>query len=183
MAASRWVLALVAMVALAACTTTVPTPPPRTPIPIEAEVRPSSVPTIDPASCANGPWWAWPCGVTSCGGLAVYRIDGGEPRLLGGCSGRFHDPPDAAIVRVGQMIELHMITNAPVGASPGLPLFPLPPSPNERLLHLVASTDGGATGGYLALGPGNVVLDTSGCPPDWQTLLGACPVLGITIRA
>ena len=92
--------------------------------------------------------------------------------------------PASVEVRVGQEIDLHMITNAPAGASPPVPVFPLPSSPDDSVLRLVSRDDNGATGRFLAIAAGDVTLLTNGFCLDIQSdqqSRGACPVLRVRI--
>jgi hypothetical protein len=130
------------------------------------------------------PWWAWPAGVTTCGTPALYRIGDGPSESLGNCAGILFVTPASVEVRVGQEIDLHMITNAPAGASPPAPIYPLPSSPDDSVLHPVSRDDNGATGRFLAIAAGDVTLLTNGFCFDTQLeqeSKGACPVLRVKV--
>jgi Domain of unknown function (DUF4232) len=154
----------------------------------DAPTAPSSI-RIDSISAATGqtePWWVWPPGggVTMCGVVARYRIDGGPPVSLGNCAGMLLTTPTRVMVHVGQEVDLHMTTDLPVGASPPVPRYPLPPSPDDAVLQRFAVEDAGATGSYRAVAPGEVVLTTSGLCTDLKAgrqAYGACPVLDVTV--
>jgi hypothetical protein len=129
-------------------------------------------------------WWAWPADVTMCGTPALYRIGDGPRERLGNCAGMLFVTPASVEVRVGQEIDLHMITNAPAGASPPVPVFPLPSSPDDSVLRLISRDDNGATGRFLAIAAGDVTLLTNGFCLDIQSeqqSRGACPVLRVRV--
>jgi hypothetical protein len=155
-----------ALLALAACGSAAPTPA-STAAPSQSQL-----------------WRAWPTGVTRCGTPALYRIDDGQPQRLGDCADLLLTPPASVVVHVGQEIDLHMTSDAPEGPSPAVPLYPLPLSPDDALLRLVARDDSGATGRYLAIATGDLVLFTTGLCLDTGSdhqSNGACPVLRVRI--
>ena len=67
-------------------------------------------------------------------------------------------PARAAQMHVGQVLEMHITTEAATGE----PIYPLPQSPDDKILRLVTQTDNGATGRYEAVGPGTIVLNSNG---------------------
>jgi hypothetical protein len=77
-----------------------------------------------------------------------------------------------------------MLTCAPVGPSPVVPIYPLPPSPDDAVVWLIPQDDNGATGRYVAVAPGELVLVTTGSCLDTQSdqeSNGAGPVIRVTI--
>ena len=144
---------------------------------------------IDSISAETGQaatWWVWAPGggKTACGVAALYRIDDGQPVLIGNCAAMLFTSPTDVRVHVGQEIDLHMTTEMPVGASPPVPVYPLPASPDDAVLRLIAQEDGVSTGRSPAVAPGDVVLTTSGLCTDDRTMQqtsGACPVLHVTV--
>jgi hypothetical protein len=125
----------------------------------------------------SGSWWAQPP-ITTCGLPAKYRIDGGKVVGIGSCAANLLKPAGSASLHVGDVLQVHMLTGG------GQPLFPLPKSPDRHVLRLVTKTDGGATGAYRAVGPGTVVLMSSGPCLHLRTgrqTDGPCPVLKVTV--
>jgi hypothetical protein len=143
--------------------------------------------TGSPTSGAPGraaAWWAWPAGATTCGAPALYRIGGGQPVRIGNCAAMLLMTPAPVEVRVGQEIDLHMTTGTPDAPGLAASLYPLPASPNDAILHAVAQADDGATGRFMAIAPGDVVLATTGLctdPESGRQTNGACPVLAVTV--
>jgi hypothetical protein len=130
------------------------------------------------------PWWDRPPGPTSCGTPAVYRIDSGQPRGLGDCAGNLITDFPTIGMKIGQELDLHMLTNTATGTTPPPPIYPLPASPDVAVLRPLAVTDNGATGRYLGIGIGYVDLVTSGSCVDSRTgqqTQGRCAVLHVEV--
>ena len=103
---------------------------------------------------------------------------------IGNCAAMLLMTPARVEVRVGQGIDLHMTTGTPGATGLAAPLYPLPASPNDAILHAVAQADDGATGRFMAVAPGDVVLATTGLctdPESGRQTKGACPVLAVTV--
>lgn len=179
------ILVMVALLLVAACAqpqpsatssdaTHTPTATPSAGSPLPALGSPSDVPAT---SNRAEPWWAVG-GVTTCGSPALYRIGDGQPVRLGDCAGLLLTPPAEVRVSVGAEIDLHITTE------PAQPTYPLSTSPDHSVLRLVAFDDNGATGRYLAVADGELVLGTSGPCLDTasgEQRTGACPVLKIVV--
>jgi hypothetical protein len=154
-----------------------------------ARVEPTTSPSADDSRSVTTPpdvpsssaaWWAWPVGVTTCGPAALYRIGDASPERIGNCAAMLFTTPASVAIRVGQEIDLHMTTNAPEGA----PIYPLPSSPDATVLRQIARDDNGATGRFVAVAAGDVLLLTTGLCFDTQSDLqssGACPALRVRV--
>lgn len=144
-------------------------------------VAPLQVPV--PSAQAAGPsWWAWP-GVTTCGLAAEYRV-GLHVFGLGGCLEVLVDPDPTATLHVGEQIDIHVTTNAPVGTAPPKLIYPLPSLSSSDVLELIATSDSGATASYRAVGLGKVKLTTSGlCSAGGDETRGSCPLLTVNVVA
>ncbi len=140
------------------------------------------------AAPATSPWWAGPPGIppSACAWPAVYRTAAQAHEGLGACDGIFVDPPPEVRLHVGEELDLHMTTGAPPGSAAPPSLYPLPASPDVRVLRLVSVSDAGATGAYRAIAPGVVTLSTNGwcwhSATDSETD-GTCPVVRVTVIA
>jgi hypothetical protein len=135
------------------------------------------------ASPTTSPWWASGIPPTTCAWPAVYRTASVTREGLGGCAGILLDPPAEVRLHVGEELDLHMTTGAPQGSLPPASEYPLPTSPDAAVLRLVAVADGGATGVYRAVGPGTVVLTSSGfcIHESGQETEGRCPLLAVAV--
>lgn len=136
---------------------------------------------------ATSPWWAGLSGIppTTCAWPAVYRTASVTHAGLGACDGILLDPPAEVRLHVGEELDLHMPGTTAGSTSMGPP-YPLPASPDARVLRLVSVSDAGATGAYRAIAPGVVTLSTNGwcwhSATDSETD-GTCPVVRVTVVA
>lgn len=179
-----WALVIVALAA-AACAKAQPswasglsTGQPAAAAPVGSSSTVVTSPSDEPAaSGGQEPWWV--TGVSACGSPAVYRVGHGQPLRLGDCAALLLTPPADVRVAAGAEVDLHVTTDAT-----SRPIYPLPGSPDASVLRLVERGDNGATGRYLAVGDGEVVLMTSGLCLDTasgQESTGPCPVLRIAV--
>jgi hypothetical protein len=134
-----------------------------------------------PATAAPSPWW--PTGLSFCVTPGFYRVNG-VVRAFGDCAGLLFVPPASLTLQVGQQVDAHMRTVAPVGSPPPQAIDPLPTSTNPAVLRLVGVSDGGNTASYRAEESGTAILMSSG----WclhvrtqQETSGACPALAVTV--
>lgn len=87
-------------------------------------------------------------------------------------------------IRVGDEIDIHMMTETPNSSGVAAPLYPLPSSSDDAVLRTIARTDNGATGSYFAAAIGDVILATRGLctdPMAGRQTTGPCPVLDVAI--
>lgn len=123
---------------------------------------------------------------SACGWPALYRTASATDAGLGDCAALFFDPPDEVRLHVGEELDLHMTTETLAGSTAPVPLYPLPASPDDRVLRLVSVSDAGATGAYRAIAPGVVTLSTNGWCFHLATnteVTGTCPVVRVTVVA
>ncbi len=134
---------------------------------------------------ATSPWWTLGTPPITCAWPAVYRTPTVARGGLGGCAGVLVDPPAEVRLRVGQELDLHMTTGAPVESLPPVPDYALPISPDMSVLRLVSVADGGSTGVYRAVAAGRVVLTSAGfcIHRSGQETHGECPLLAVTVVA
>ena len=141
-----------------------------------------------PGPTGTSPWWAGPPGLppSACAWPAVYRTASATDEGLGNCGGNFFDPPADVRLHVGEELDLHMTAYAPAGSTAPVPEYPLPSSPDDRVLRLDTVSDAGATGAYSAIAPGVVTLASNGWCFHLATnteATGACPVVRVTVAA
>jgi len=165
----------IALAMLAGCTAA----PAATPTPAASVPDPVAIPV--PSAIASGQsWWAWP-GLSACGLAAEIRYDG-RVFGLGDCAGVLLDPATTVRLHVGETLDLHTTTNAPVGTAPPELIIPLPSLATSDVLKVIAVADGGASASYLAVAPGTVTLVTRGfCLKGGDETNGPCPLLTVVV--
>lgn len=134
-----------------------------------------------PSAIASGQsWWAWPP-VSMCGPPAEIRYNG-QVFWLGNCAGVLFDPGTKITLHVGDTLDVHTTTDAPVGSAPPELIYPLPSLASSDVLKLVGTSDGGATGSYVAVGAGEITLMTRGfCMKGTDETNGPCPLLTVVV--
>lgn len=111
------------------------------------------------AGCGRTPWWKQ-TGASACGTPALMRV-AGNVMSVGSCAGSFWIPAKKVTLRVGEMIDIHMIYES-AGASGNrlVPVYPLPHSLDPSVLKRIATSPDRATATYKAHHPGHVMLVT-----------------------
>jgi hypothetical protein len=129
-------------------------------------------------------WWDR-TGASACGTPAVYRIDGGPLQYAGDCAGYLIDPPAKVALRIGEVLDVHVVEEASgSNGSQLIPIYPTPSSSDTSVLEVTSVSDAGSTESLQVVGAGSAWVVTTGSCVLPTTAIAVdvhCPVLLVVV--